>query len=151
MIRPVVTDKKILSIKSKECFFTELDVIHNQAIINDMLDTANFHKKNCIGLASNQIGEFRRIILADIDGAFRVMVNPSYTPVRSAGVKRYKEGCLSYPERMFVNRIIRRRFKKIHVTFQWLTGRIEKVTLTGLDAVIVQHEIDHLNGVIEGD
>lgn len=149
MIKSITTDLEILAIKSTPCFFNELEILKNQSIINDMLDTANYHKDECIGLASNQISEFKRIILVFIDGEFRVMLNPTFTPIKSAGVRKFKEGCLSYPDRINQNRFIRRRFKKIKVTFQWLTGFTEKVSLTGIDAVIVQHEIDHLNGLIE--
>jgi peptide deformylase len=148
MIKKIVTDLNVLQKKSTECFFREIEVMKNERIIQDMLDTAEANRENCIGLAAIQINVPKRIILVEIDGVMVVMVNPSFTPVRSAGIKKYKEGCLSLPERMFVNRIIKRRFKKIKVTYQWVTGRIEKITLKNLEAVIVQHEVDHLNGVI---
>jgi len=152
MIKEIVTDVRILEMKCKPCFFTDMDVLHNQLIIKDMLDTAAKNKENCLGLAANQIGEYRRIILAEIllDGIrqFVVMVNPSFTPVKTAGMKRFKEGCLSFPQRMFVNRVIKRRYKKVNLTYHLVTGKKEKIALSGIEAIIVQHEIDHLNGIL---
>lgn len=147
MIKSIVTDIEQLKIKCKPCFFTPMDEIHNQTIIQDLVDTAEANRSQCIGLAANQIGSNRRIILVLLDEIWIVMVNPSFTPIRSAGIKKYKEGCLSFPERMFTNRVIKRRFKKIKLIYQLVTGKKEAMILTKLDAVCVQHEIDHLNGI----
>lgn len=147
MIKEISTDVIELSKKSKKCYFSEIDIYQNKIIIKDMLDTVEENKEICIGLAASQIGEHRRIIIAVINGKSVVMVNPVFTPVKSAGIKQYKEGCMSFPERMYVNRIIKRRYKKIKVTYQLVTGAEMLAVFKGLPAIIVQHEIDHLNGI----
>lgn len=146
MIIDIVTDTEKLIQKSTRCFFTKLDILKNKLIIQDMLDTAKANEPNCLGLAANQIGILKRIILVKLEGKYMTMVNPHFTPVISAGKKQFKEGCLSFPLKMHSNQPKIRRFKKINLTYNWVTGREEKITLTKLPAVIVQHEIDHLNG-----
>ena len=146
MIIKIVTDPKRLVIKSTRCYFTEMDIIKNKLIIQDMIDTAISNEPDCLGLAANQIGILKRIILIKIDGKYIAMINPSYTPVKSFGTKQFKEGCLSFPDRMHSNRPKARRYKKIKLTYHEVKGRQVKVTLVKMKAVIAQHEIDHLNG-----
>ena len=152
MIKEIVIDTSILSQKSKPCTFFELDIVQNRSIIKNMIDTAKANEPDCIGLAAIQINEPRRIILFKLDDEWLAMVNPTFTPVRSAGIRKYKEGCLSFPERMNSNRIEVRRFKKIKVTYNEVAGLQHKITLIAnteiMDAVIIQHEIDHLNGLL---
>lgn len=144
MIQEIVTDVDLLKKKCKFCFFTDLDILKNKGIIENMMDTAEHHKDQCVGLAAIQIAEYRRIIIVKLDNKWVAMVNPEYTPVKSAGIKKYKEGCLSFPEKMFVNRIIKRRYKKINIKYQLVTGKLIKTSLTKIEAVIVQHLIDLL-------
>lgn len=146
MIKKIITNPKKLVQKSTRCYFTEMDVNKNKLIIQDMLDTAHENEPDCLGLAANQIGILRRIILIKLNGEFVPMVNPSFTPVKSFGTKQYKEGCLSFPDRMHSNRPKVRRYKKINLTYHEIKGRQVKIVLTKFNAVIAQHEIDHLNG-----
>lgn len=150
MIRTICTNEKYLAIKSTPCFFTDLEILHNRQIIADMIDTAEHHKEICVGLAANQINEYKRIIIMKLKGEWIPMVNPSYTPVRSAGIKQYKEGCLSYPDRK--HRVQIRRFKVINLNYQLVTGLEQRIKLIAnavkIESVIAQHEIDHLNGVL---
>lgn len=142
MIREIVTDKELLSVKCKECNFLELSILKTRETIKDLFDTAAEHS-NCIGLAANQIGYDNRVIIARLGGQKLVaMVNPRYVPMKTQGVKRWTETCLSFPDK----KISTRRYKKIKLTFNGPDGIENNITLTGLDAVIVQHEIDHLNG-----
>lgn len=144
MITEIVTDTTILSIKSKPCYFNKLEVLNNKEIIQNMIDTAKNNEPECIGLAANQINVFKRIILMKLDQEWTAMLNPFFTPVKSAGMKKYKEGCLSYPDRLHRPKI--RRYKKLNLTYQTVTGQKIKITFIKINAVIVQHEIDHLNG-----
>lgn len=150
MIKIISTNQDLLAVKCTECFFTDLEILKNRQIITDMLDTAEHYRHECVGLAANQINEYKRIILIQLDGKFIPMVNPKYTPVRSAGIKQYKEGCLSYPDR--AHRVQMRRFKQINLTYQLVTGLEQRIKLisnaTKIDSVIAQHEIDHLNGIL---
>lgn len=150
MIKEINTNSDLLAIKCIECFFTDLEILKNRQIIEDMLDTAKHHEDACVGLAANQIKEYKRIIVIRLGREFIPMVNPKYTPVRSAGIKQYKEGCLSYPDR--THRVRMRRFKQINLTYQLVTGLEQRIKLvsnaTKIDSVIAQHEIDHLNGML---
>jgi len=146
MIKEIVTDVNILAKKSEPCTFNELGILKNRQVVEDMIDTAIANEPECIGLAAIQIDEYKRIIIMKLEGRWEAMLNPTYTPVRSAGVKRYKEGCLSFPETIHKNTPERRRWKKIHLTYKSITGYESKITLMKLNAVIAQHEIDHCNG-----
>jgi len=141
MIKEIVTDKNALSEKCLPCFFDPMEETRNKIIINDLFDTANSHS-NCVGLASNQIGYKKRICVVKVGGEFIAMVNPVIMPIKTAGVKAWKETCLSLPNQ----RIRKRRFKKVKVTFQLVTGLKQKLDFRGIEAAIVQHEVDHLNG-----
>ena len=144
MIQEIVTDTELLSIKSKPCYFSEMEIMQNKATIQDMIDTAKKNEPECIGLAANQIKVFKRIVLIKLNGSWVAMLNPTFTPVRSAGMKQYKEGCLSYPNRFRRPKI--RRYKKINLTYNLVTGKKITIPLVKINACIIQHEVDHLNG-----
>lgn len=144
MIKEIVQDENFLKEKCKPCFFNALSVIQNEVIVTDLFNTAMEHTKECLGLSANQVGHQKRIIIVKINGVFTPMVNPKILPIVSAGIKQWNEGCLSFPgKRTWV-----RRYKKIKVFYQLSTGLIQQKVLTGLEAVTVQHEIDHLNGIL---
>lgn len=113
-------------------------------IIDDMLCTAKLEATRgvgCIGLACNQIGILKRIIVVFHSGKWIVMVNPVITD-KYAGKTSAKEMCLSRPG----IKSFRKRFKKVKVTYlddQFVTRHI---TLSRLSARVVQHEVDHLDG-----
>ncbi|MEE9566963.1 MAG: peptide deformylase [Desulfobacteria bacterium] len=117
-----------------------------QQIIDDMADTM-YHASNGVGLASNQVGELRRIIMFDTSAKDEpndlvVLINPEI--VEADGIVVNEEGCLSVIDyRADVKRAER-------VTVKGIDREGDPITLKkeGLDAIVLQHEIDHLNGIL---
>ena len=107
----------------------------------DLLDTLIAHKDGCVGMAANMIGVNKRIIAFDNEGEYTVMLNPMI--VKQSGVYEAEEGCLSLTGTRKV-----RRFKSIKV--QWQNEKLQTrlKTFTGWTAEIIQHEIDHCEGVL---
>ena len=144
MIQDIVMDPEVLSKKCKPCAFFQLDVYQNKEIMQDLLETA-MSQPPCVGLAANQVGFDKRIILIRPFGGklYKIMVNPVIY-CKTGGIKKGKEGCLSFPGKSFIVR----RHKTVKVRYQIVTGRIMEDTYTGMSARVVQHEIGHLNGVL---
>ena len=107
----------------------------------DLLDTLIAHKDGCVGMAANMIGVNKRIIAFDNEGEYMVMLNPMI--VKQSGVYETEEGCLSLTGTRKA-----RRFKSIKV--QWQNEKLQTrlKTFTGWTAEIIQHEIDHCEGVL---
>lgn len=107
----------------------------------DLLDTLIAHKDGCVGMAANMIAVNKRIIAFDNEGEYMVMLNPMI--VKQSGVYEAEEGCLSLTGTRKV-----RRFKSIKV--QWQNEKLQPriKTFTGWTAEIIQHEIDHCEGVL---
>ena len=113
----------------------------------DLLDTITAHKDSCVGMAANMIGVLKRIIVFAIDpdhknGAFEIMYNPEI--IKCSGAFQTEEGCLSLlgdPRPV-------KRFKSIKVKFQNRDFEERLKTFTGFTAQIIQHEIDHCNGIL---
>ena len=108
--------------------------------------------ENGIGLSAPQVGINLRVIVIQLMSAGKLvgpvqeMINPVITNY-SDDTMEYEEGCLSIPgEYIRINRP-----RSIHVKFQTLSGKYKKWFLKGLEARIVQHEIDHLDGVLMTD
>ena len=136
MVQPIMKDPIFLSRKSEPA--TAAD----DTIAQDLLDTLAFHKEGCVGMAANMIGISKRIIAFDCDGTYMVMFNPRI--VKATGEYETEESCLSLlggPRKT-------KRFQKIKVRWQneQLQTRIK--TFTGWTAQIIQHEIDHCNGIL---
>lgn len=115
-------------------------------IAKDLLDTALYNKSNCVGLAANQIGYNKRVIAALINDQFIIMINPIYI-VKCGGIKADEETCLSFPGKSSIVR----RYKKVRIKYyvecdDELIPVVE--TFTSFEARIIQHEIDHLNGIL---
>ena len=113
-------------------------------IASDLVDTANFYSQQpvgCVGLACNQIGILKRIIIIRFAGDWLVMINPV---IEEAWAGRFnaKEGCLSLPGKS----VSMRRYKKIRVTYTVVSGDWIDKKFTKFTARIIQHEVDHLNG-----
>lgn len=108
----------------------------------DLLDTITAHKNECVGMAANMIGVKKRVIVFDDGGTFRIMFNPEII-VKSEPYNT-EEGCLSLLGALRPTT----RFKKIKVQYfnEEFKRRIK--TFTGFTAQIIQHEIDHCNGVL---
>lgn len=111
-------------------------------IARDLLDTLTAHKATCVGMAANMIGEAKRIIAFDNLGNYMVMLNPEI--VKASGEYETEESCLSLlggPRKT-------KRFKKIKVQYQTLEFQTRMKSFEGWTAQIIQHEIDHCNGVL---
>ena len=135
MIREIVKDESFLSQKSVPA--TEEDI----QIAQDLLDTLAAHKKECVGMAANMIGELKNIIVIDNNGTAMVMINPKIT--KSSGKYKADEGCLSLEGKRMTY-----RFENIQVKFKDMDFKSQIRTFSGFTAEIVQHEIDHLSGKI---
>ena len=107
----------------------------------DLLDTLIAHKDGCVGMAANMIGVCKRIIAFDNEGKFEVMLNPEI--IKQSGAYEAEEGCLSLDG---TRKARRYRTIKVHWQNEKLQERIK--TFTGFTAEIIQHEIDHCEGVI---
>ena len=135
MIRDIVRDVIFLSRKSEPA--TKEDA----GVVADLKDTLAAHRDGCVGMAANMIGVSKRIIVFTGDDGDVVMINP----VISAKMGRYEtqEGCLSLDgERMAV------RFEKIEVRYLDENFCARKGKFSGFTAQIIQHECDHLEGII---
>ena len=111
-------------------------------IARDLLDTLTFHKGTCVGMAANMIGQFKRIIAFDNEGSYMVMFNPEI--VKQAEPYETEESCLSLlggPRKC-------KRYKKIKVRYQTEDLQVRLKTFSGWTAQIIQHEIDHCNGIL---
>ena len=136
MVKQLVHDPILLGRKSL------LATADDLAIAQDLLDTLTAHRETCVGMAANMIGEHKRIIVFDHEGTYMTMLNPEI--VSSSGEYETEEGCLSLlggPRKT-------RRFQKIKVRYQTLDFQTRLKTFTGWTAQIIQHEIDHCNGIL---
>ena len=110
--------------------------------VQDLLDTLLAHRETCVGMAANMIGVCKRIIVFDNGGSPMVMLNPEI--LRQSGEYEAEEGCLSLlggPRKA-------KRFQKIKVRYQTPDLQIRIKSFEGWTAQIIQHEIDHCNGVL---
>ena len=107
----------------------------------DLLETLEAHKEGCVGMAANMIGQSKRIIAFDNEGKYMLMYNPEI--VKCSGQYDTEEGCLSLTG-------IRptKRYQSIKVRYQNEQFQIRLKTFTGWTAQIIQHEIDHCNGIL---
>jgi peptide deformylase len=118
-----------------------------RALARDMFTAMRFSGARGVGLAANQIGDFRRVIVTDASGSgvdMRVMVNPVI--VRRADWQTVNDGCLSVGRGKQFGRT--RRSKRIWLEFQDEDGNAQKLKASGFFAGILQHELDHLDGVL---
>jgi len=135
MERPIMRDPIFLSQKSAPATDKDLPVVR------DLLDTLIAHRDGCVGMAANMIGEAKRIIAFDNDGTYMVMLNPEI--VKSGEPYSAEEGCLSLPG---VRKA--KRYRTIKVRYQNEAMQLRLKTFTGFSAQIIQHEIDHCNGIL---
>ena len=135
MIRDIMRDQFFLAQKSVPATSEDLSVA------DDLLETLEHHREGCVGMAANMIGVSKRIIAFDNEGAYMVMFNPVI--VKKSGPYETEEGCLSLDGR----RKTKRR-KSIKVQYQTREFQIRFKTFTGWTAQIIQHEVDHLDGII---
>ena len=135
MVKEVVHDPILLGIPSQPATKEDLP------IAQDLLDTLVANKASCVGMAANMIGVAKRIIVIDNEGSYLVMFNPEI--VKQEGMYETEEGCLSLPG-------IRKtkRYHKIKVQYQNTDFQTRIKTFSGWTAQIIQHEIDHCNGIL---
>lgn len=124
------------------------DDITTGALVKDMLDT--MYAAGGVGLAAVQIGVLKRVVAVDLGGKDRptpkIFINPEIIEA-SGEEKIFREGCLSLPGVM----IDVARPQKVHVRFRSLEGEACDLKADGLLAICLQHEIDHLNGILITD
>ena len=136
MIKEIVHDPILLGVKSETATKDDLQ------IAQDLLDTLNANKEACVGMAANMIGVCKRIIVFDDNGKLALMLNPEI--IKASGEYETEEGCLSLlggPRKT-------KRFQKIKVRYQTEQFQIRMKTFEGFTAQIIQHEIDHCNGIL---
>ena len=136
MIKPIVKDKFLLSQKSSDADKNDYGVI------TDLQDTLNAHKHECVGMATNMIGTLKRIIIVDDELSTLVMINPVIVWASSETYDT-EEGCLCHEGTKSV-----KRHESIEVEFAVTGTKRLRRKYSGFTAQIIQHEIDHLNGVL---
>ncbi len=135
MNRKIVHDPLFLALKSEPA--TEAD----RQVIVDLLDTLRANLDRCVGMAANMIGVQKRIIVFCIGPMQMIMVNPQITS--GTGIYEAEEGCLSLAG---VRKT--KRYQKITVEYQDQAFRQRTGTFEGFTAQIIQHEIDHCDGIL---
>ena len=135
MIRPVIKDVVFLNQKSEPA--TEAD----KQVVQDLLDTLKANEEGCVGMAANMIGIRKRIIAVSIGFANIAMINPVI--VKKSGMYETEEGCLS-----LIGVRNTTRYKDIEVEFQDINLKKQYQKFSGWIAQIIQHEIDHCDGIV---
>ena len=113
----------------------------DREVAADLMDTLLAHRDGCVGMAANMIGVNKRVIVFEDGDAYRTMFNPEI--VKSSGAFETEEGCLSLAGTRRT-----RRFRSVKVRYQNEQMQERFKTFTGWTAQIIQHEIDHLNGIL---
>ena len=135
MIQPVIHDPEFLSRPSEPAEQADISTAC------DLLDTLTAHRDGCVGMAANMIGVRKRIIVFENEGTYMTMFNPEI--VKKSGPYRAMEGCLSLEGTRQAQ-----RYQSIKVRYQTETFQTRFKTFTGWTAEIIQHEIDHCNGIL---
>ena len=136
MVRNVIHDPILLAAKSEPATADDVQTAR------DLLDTLTANKDACVGMAANMIGVRKRIIVFDNEGEYMTMFNPVI--LRMADPYDTEEGCLSLlggPRKC-------RRYQTVKVQWQNEKFQTRIKTFTGWTAQIIQHEIDHCNGIL---
>lgn len=135
MIREICKDETFLAQKAQQATPDDL------SIATDLLETLEHHKEGCVGMAANMIGVNKRIIVFDNQGEYMVMFNPEI--IKKSQPYQTEEGCLSLTGTRPVQ-----RWKSIKVRWQNEKFQERLKTFTDWTAQIIQHEIDHCEGII---
>ena len=135
MIREIMRDEAFLAQKAEPATPEDLPAAQ------DLLDTLEANKERCVGMAANMIGVNKRIIIFDNEGTYMVMFNPEI--IKRSGPYQTEEGCLSLegtrPAKRWQSITVRYQNEKFQERFK---------TFTGWTAQIIQHEVDHCEGII---
>ncbi|MBT1178250.1 peptide deformylase [Bifidobacterium vespertilionis] len=139
MQRPIMTSPSFLRIPSASATSTEADL----AVARDLADTLAAHAEACVGMAANMIGVSKRIIVFADEATGRAMT--MFNPVIIAKAEPYsaEEGCLSLDGMRETT-----RYRRITVTYQDRRMREHTAKFEGFTAQIIQHEVDHCDGVL---
>jgi peptide deformylase len=135
MIREIMRDTAFLAQKAAPATPADLPVAQ------DLLDTLAAHGDGCVGMAANMIGAGKRIIAFDHEGSHMLMFNPEI--VKKSDPYETEEGCLSLTGTRKT-----KRWRSVKVQYQNERFQTRFKTFTGWTAQIIQHEIDHCNGII---
>ncbi len=136
MIKEIVHDPIMLGRRS------EMATKEDLPVAQDLLDTLTAHRESCVGMAANMIGVCKRIIVFDNNGEYMTMLNPVI--LKQTDAYETEEGCLSLlggPRKC-------KRYHTIKVQWQTTDFQTRIKNFTGWTAQIIQHEIDHCNGVL---
>ena len=136
MVKELMHDPIFLARKSVSATAEDLETAR------DLMDTLLAHRDTCVGMAANMIGVCKRIIVFDNGGSPMLMFNPEI--LKASGEYETEEGCLSLlggPRKTS-------RFQKIKVRYQTEKMEVRLKTFEGWTAQIIQHEIDHCNGIL---
>ena len=142
-VKEVITDYEKLSERCDEVDAKKKNT-DIQSIVVDLKATMRANP-DITGLSAIQIGYDKRVVVINFNGDLRTFVNPIITA--SQGMQLSKEKCHSIPGKEF----IRLRNSKITVMYQTPLGKVESVELMGLAAIVMQHQIDHLDGLLLSD
>lgn len=135
MVRNIVKDPVLLARQSESAGVEDLETAR------DLLDTLSAHRKHCVGMAANMIGVNRRVIVFENGSADTVMFNPEI--IRRSGPYEAEEGCLCLPGTRRT-----RRWQTIEVRYENELFQIRTETFAGRTAQIIQHEINHCEGIL---
>ena len=135
MIREITRDEAFPAQKAEPATPEDLPVAQ------DLLDTLEANKERCVGMAANMIGVNKRIIVFDNEGTPMVMFNPEI--IKHSSPYRTEEGCLSLEGTRPT-----KRWRSIKVRYQNEKFQERFKTFTGWTAQIIQHEVDHCEGII---
>lgn len=136
MVKELVHDPILLAMKSETAAKDDLQTAQ------DLADTLLSHKDSCVGMAANMIGVRKRIIVFDNGGEYMTMLNPEI--LKKSELYETEEGCLSLlggPRKC-------KRYKSVKVKWQTVDFQTRIKTFTGFTAQIIQHEIDHCDGIL---
>lgn len=135
MVKEIIHDPFLLARKSTQA--TKDDI----SVADDLLDTLRANAGGCVGMAANMIGVTKRIIVFDNNGKYEEMLNPEIIDRKDS--YEAQEGCLSLSGVRTT-----KRYKKIKVRWQNRSFQWRIKTFEGFTAQIIQHEVDHLEGIL---
>lgn len=133
MIRPIVTDQLLLQQPAKRADKTD------SYLAKDLRDTLTYHRKDCLGLAANMIGDIKAVIIVSLGFVDLVMFNPIL--LEKSQPYETRESCLS-----LTGSRVTQRYQEIKLAYYDEQWQEKQLKLTGLSAQICQHELDHLAG-----
>lgn len=135
MVKPIMKDVLFLNQKSEPA------TIADKQVVTDLLDTLKANETGCVGMAANMIGVKKRIIAVNMGFVNIAMINPVIT--KKSGPYETEEGCLS-----LVGVRKTTRYQDIEVEFLDINWKKQSAKYSGWIAQIIQHECDHLDGII---